>query len=224
MVPSGILVAVLSAAVPCGSDTGCVVGVKVGSAELRLRVDTGADITTITKAAASRTDLHITNKDPVIRLSGASQDFFGVLKRTNVKVGNRAEKDVMIVIAPGLQVGDVDGLLGMSYLERFRMSIGEELELTPIDADDKDKRGGRGERWWRLIFRQVQSRRAVYERALVNAQKIDAAIESVYGQSQDGDDLTTYTKRLRDFMRDYEHRLQNHASRFSVPRAWRGKR
>ena len=224
IVSSAMLIASFASAVPCGSDDGCVVDVEVGSATLRLRVDTGADITTITDGAASRAGLRVRRQDPLLILSGASQDFLGVLKRTTMEVDGHPEKDVMIVVAPHLQVADVDGLLGMSYLERFRVTVGEDLELTPVDANDSNRHDGRGEQWWRLVFKTVRTRRVQYERALADAKKADAAIESIYGRSFDGENLTTYTQRLHDFMRDYEKRLQNYASRFSVPRAWRSKR
>ena len=201
-----------------------MVDVKVNGTTLRLKVDTGADITALTARAAQRAGIRLGAKDPVIILSGASQDFYGSLTRTSVQVGKHPEKEVMVVVAPGLQVGRVDGLLGMSYLERFRMSVGDELELTPIDDGAKDRRGGRGERWWRLIFRKVKTRRALYERALGAAKKVDAEIEAQFGRSLSGENLESYIRKLRDFMRDYEHRLQNQASRFSVPRPWRGGR
>ena len=222
MFQAALLVAIsFPAAVPCGSGVGCTVDAVVNRTKLRLKVDTGADITVLTAKAARRAGLRFSKDGPLVVLSGASQQFTGALARADIKVGDFLEKDTLLVIAPALNVGDFDGLLGMSYLERFRVTVGNELDLTPIDAADVERRGGRGERWWRLIFRQVQGRTAAYERALAGAKKIDEEEQREFGTALSGETYSAFVRKLRDFMRTYEQRLHNEAARHSVPRAWR---
>ena len=216
-----LVTASFGAAVPCGSGVGCTVDAEVAGGRLELKVDTGADITVLTDKAARRAGLRVTKDDPVVILSGASQKFAGILARADVRVGDHLEKDTLVVVAPGLKVGSVDGLLGMSFLERFRVTVADALELTPIDAGDVDRRGGRGERWWRLVFSKVRGRRAEYERALVSAQQLDREMERQFGVATSGQTLSARVRKLRDFMQAYERRLYNKAARHSVPRPWR---
>jgi hypothetical protein len=99
--------------------------------------------------------------------------------------------------------------------------MGRQLELEPIDANDREKKGGRGPTWWKLRFRQVDARLRAYESLLGRAKALDRQVEAQFGTSASGDDLEDMMKRLRDFMEAEQTKLRTQAARAAVPLEWR---
>ena len=122
---SPLLLAVLAAPVPCKGEAGrCVVEVQINGSRLRLLVDSGADITVLTGGAGSRAGISADRDAPVISTRGVGGNAPAVLGRAKIKVGDQEESSVLLAVMPSLALGDIDGLLGMSFLERFRFSVG----------------------------------------------------------------------------------------------------
>lgn len=211
-----------TAQVPCvRSGTRCAVPVQVGYGRLRLVVDTGADVTMLGGAAAARAGLRVGPQTPKIRLRGINGTSWASLHRATVRVGQHEEKDVLIAVDPKYRARD-DGLLGMSFMERFRVRLdGGRAHFEPIDARARERRGGRGRRWWRLRFRSNQKRLRRYERLLPRAEAYDRTVEAQFGVASDGENVTSMLKRLRAFQTEEAEKLRNDAARHSVPLDWR---
>ncbi len=207
-------------AITCqGNDPSCIVPVKVGSAKLKMIVDTGADVTMMTLAAAKKARIRIDSDVPIIVVQGVNSASSALLVRSEVEVDKQKEKDVLLIISPEYKSREADGLLGMSFLERFRYNMGGgKLELTPIDKDDKPKRGGHGKSWWKLRFKKNTDRLRLYERVLPHARKRDSQVVGyIPGELTESDRI----ERLRKFSEKMLDELRIEAARYGVPHEWR---
>jgi clan AA aspartic protease (TIGR02281 family) len=126
-----------------------------GTVPARLLLDTGAEFTVLSTAAARRLALNLSNA-AVIPLRSASGIFFApMLKVPSIAVGEATVADVEVIVhdaTPGL-----DGLLGMSFLDNFLVTIStstERLVLTPLaDEAETEWYGGHPKDWWIRKFR-----------------------------------------------------------------------
>ncbi len=224
MLSLGLNLAILmAAAVPCkGSGGSCVVKVKVGRATLPMVYDTGADMTVLSGAAARRAGIRFGSDSPKILTRGVGGTKWAYLARATVQVGAHKEEDVLLAVIPDLRIGRGGGLLGMTFLERFKVSLGfEELELIPVDRGQNPRKNGRGQRWWQVRFRTNQRRLARYAASLKRAKKADREIESMYGKDPDGKNMEQQVRALQRFMEEEANKLRNEAGRHSVPHEWR---
>ena len=206
-------------AVPCvGDGAGCSVDVRVGSASMRMVVDTGADLTILSRKAARRAGIRLDRESPLIFIRGVNGMSVAALASVKIRVGTFEEQDVLVAVVPEL---GMDGLLGMTFLERFKFGFGgRSLELEPPDKDE-EKRGGHGPSWWSLRFKENRERLARYEQMLPAAKDVDESIAGEIGTSPDEITLTEITNRLRNFTQEETDRLSTEAARASVPNEWR---
>jgi clan AA aspartic protease (TIGR02281 family) len=171
----------------------------------RLVVDTGATFTVIPMAAAKQLSLDLDNA-AVIPLRSVSGTFLAPLtKVTSLSVGTATVRDVEVVvydIAPGGEVG----LLGMSFLGDFQVTINAEKKamiLTDLAGHAGEALyGGRPEDWWRRKFRYYRRQIELLE-AYFKEQGSPQAI-----------------KTLRYFQAELDT-LDRQATQAAVPRQWR---
>ena len=125
----------------------------------RLVLDTGAELTVLSTAVARSLALNL--KDAaVLPLRSASGVFFApVMKVQSITVGDAVVYDVEVIVhdaTPGL-----DGLLGMSFLDNFSVTISgsdHKLILTPLTGDPHaELYGGHPQDWWVRKFRFYRS-------------------------------------------------------------------
>jgi clan AA aspartic protease (TIGR02281 family) len=175
-----------------------------GTVRTRLLLDTGAEFTVLSTAAARRLALNL-GSAAVIPLRSASGIFFApMLKVQSIAVGDAAAYDVEVIVhdaTPGL-----DGLLGMSFLDNFLVTISpgdERLMLTPFtDSVDAELYGGHPKDWWIRKFRFYRTQ-----------------IESLKGYFG-GRYALELERTLRYFRAELEA-LERQASQAGVPRRWR---
>ena len=126
-----------------------------GTVRTRLLLDTGAEFTVLSTAAARRLAVNLGDA-AIIPLRSASGIFFApMIKVPSITVGEAAASDVEVIVhdaTPGL-----DGLLGMSFLDNFLVTISTSnarLVLTPLtDSVDTELYGGHPKDWWIRKFR-----------------------------------------------------------------------
>jgi clan AA aspartic protease (TIGR02281 family) len=223
MLHAAILWSLLVPSIPCtnAGSPGCVVEVRVAGSAIPLQVDSGADITMLSAKAARRAGIRWDASSPMIVMSGVAGRTAAVLARVKVEVGGDKEESVLIAIAP-VNLGRAEGLLGMSFLERFRWSLDRgELKLTPIDQGENPRPGGRGRSWWSLRFQQTARRLETYQRAVSAAKELDKQAESEIGVDPSGIDTQELMKRLKRMGEEEIEDLNNSAARASVPLEWR---
>jgi clan AA aspartic protease (TIGR02281 family) len=175
-----------------------------GTLRTRLLLDTGAEFTVLSTAAARHLALNLGNA-AVIPLRSASGVFFAsMIKVPSIAVGDAVAYDVEVVVhdaTPGL-----DGLLGMSFLDNFLVTIStsdEKLMLTPLpDSMDAELYGGHSKDWWIRKFRFYR-----------------AQIESLKGYF--GNRYMLEMERSLRYFRAELEALERQASQAGVPRRWR---
>jgi len=175
-----------------------------GTVRTRLLLDTGAEFTVLSTAAARRLALNL-GSAAVIPLRSASGVFFApIIKVQSMTVGEATAYDVEVIVhdaTPGL-----DGLLGMSFLDNFLVTIStsdERLILTPLtDSMDAEVYGGHPKDWWIRKFRFYRTQ-----------------IESLKGLFG-GRYALEMERTLRYFRAELEA-LEYQASQAGVPRRWR---
>lgn len=175
-----------------------------GAVRTRLLLDTGAEFTVLSTAAARRLALDLGNA-AVIPLRSASGVFFApMIKVQSITVGEASVYDVEVIVhdaTPG-----IDGLLGMSFLDNFLVTISasnERLILTPLtESADAELYGGHPKDWWSRKFRFYRTQ-----------------IESIRGYLG-GRYAPEIERTLRYFRAELET-LDRQASQAGVPRSWR---
>jgi clan AA aspartic protease (TIGR02281 family) len=175
------------------------------SLKSRLVVDTGATFTVIPMAAAQQLSLDLDNA-AVIPLRSVSGTFLAPLTKVkSLRVGDATVRDVEVVvydIAPGGGVG----LLGMSFLGDFQVTINAEKKamiLTDLTGSAGEALyGGRPEDWWRRKFRYYRRQIEMLE-AYFKEQASPKA-----------------PKTLRYFQAELDT-LDRQATQAAVPRQWR---
>jgi clan AA aspartic protease (TIGR02281 family) len=175
-----------------------------GTVRTRLLLDTGAEFTVLSTAAARRLALNL-GSAAVIPLRSASGIFFApMLKVPSIAVGEAVAYDVEVIVhdaTPGL-----DGLLGMSFLDNFLVTIStsdERLILAPLtDSMDAERYDGHPKDWWIRKFRFYRTQ-----------------IETLKGYS--GSRYALEMERTLRYFRAELEALERQASQAGVPRRWR---
>lgn len=175
-----------------------------GTVRTRLLLDTGAEFTVLSTAAARRLALNL-GSAAVIPLRSASGVFFApMLKVQSIAVGDAVAYDVEVIVhdaTPGL-----DGLLGMSFLDNFLVTIStsdERLILAPLtDSMDTERYDGHPKDWWIRKFRFYRTQ-----------------IETLKGYS--GSRYALEMERTLRYFRAELEALERQASQAGVPRRWR---
>jgi clan AA aspartic protease (TIGR02281 family) len=196
----------LSYAVPLRRDGNAMLvdALVSGAVRTRLLLDTGAEFTVLSTAAARRLALDLGNA-AVIPLRSASGVFFApIIKVQSITVGDAAVYDVEVIVhdaTPGL-----DGLLGMSFLDNFLVTISmsnEKLILTPVTENaDTELYGGHPKDWWSRKFRFYRTQ-----------------MESLKGYL--GSRYAPEVERTLRYFRTELETLDHQASQAGVPRGWR---
>jgi clan AA aspartic protease (TIGR02281 family) len=175
-----------------------------GTMRAHFLLDTGAEFTVLSTAAARSLALDVRNA-AVIPLRSASGVFFAPLTKVqSITVGDAAVYDVEVIVhdaTPGL-----DGLLGMSFLDHFSVTIcgsDARLILTPLtESADTEMYGGHPKDWWVRKFR--------FYRNQIDSVKRYMGIRYA----------PEFERTLRYFRTELET-LDRQASQAGVPRRWR---
>jgi len=176
-----------------------------GFVRVPLVVDTGAAFTVIATASARRLGLDL-KRAAVIPMQSVSGPFLARLTKVrSLSVGGATVDDVEVIVhdtSPGENVG----LLGMSFLDNFQVTISaasNTMRLTPLHQDaHAELVGGKPADWWRRKFRFYRQQLAQIE---------------AYVASNPMPELA----QTRRYFRAELASLERRASRAAVPRKWR---
>jgi clan AA aspartic protease (TIGR02281 family) len=176
-----------------------------GFVQTPLVVDTGAAFTVISTASARRLGLDL-QRAAVIPMQSVSGSFLARLTKVqSISVGDATVDDVEVIVHD-MSPGENVGLLGMSFLDSFQVTISaasQVLRLTPLHQDANSAWfGGKPEDWWKRKFRFYRQQLA----------QIDA-----YLASKPVPEL----EQTRRYFRAELASLERRASRAAVPRKWR---
>jgi clan AA aspartic protease (TIGR02281 family) len=130
-----------------------------GTMHAHLLLDTGAELTVLSTAIARTLALNLRDA-AIMPLRSASGMFFApMVKVQSITVGDAVVHDIEVIVhdaTPGL-----DGLLGMSFLDNFLVTISgsdHRLILTPLtESPHAELYGGHPQGWWVRKFRFYRS-------------------------------------------------------------------
>jgi clan AA aspartic protease (TIGR02281 family) len=176
-----------------------------GVLKLSLMVDTGASLTLLSTATAKRLALNLEDTT-VLPLRSVSGIFLAPLTKLNsLAVGNATVRDVDVVVYD-MSSGTEDGLLGMSFLDNFQVTIDAtkgQMTLSPLSAAPGEALyDDRPEEWWRRKFRYFRQQIALLDD---------------YLRQHASPKLT----RTRQYFQAELEALERKASLAAVPRQWR---
>jgi len=175
-------------------------------------VDTGASFTLINKATAQELGISEDENTPYIRAASVSGIISAPLVTLrSVRVGDAEVENVETLVYPMMAGGD--GLLGNSFLNKFRVSIdsmnGKMMLHSMKGTPSPDRPGGYGRDYWVGQFR-------FYNGNLEQLRNQKAKIE---GKGASGE-LVRVNNAIRYFENQLSE-LERKASFAGVPRNWR---
>jgi clan AA aspartic protease (TIGR02281 family) len=178
------------------------------SLKARLLVDTGATDTVISQQLAQQLRLDPRDADimPVSTANGVV--LVPVTKVQSMSVGGATAHDVDVSVH---DVGLPGGLLGMSFLDNFQVSInvteGKMVLTTLAAVPGETPFRGRPEDWWRSRFR-------FYRQAI-------AGIETYLKDKKPAPPLRARLEKSLGFLQQKLAALERQATLAAVPRQWR---
>src|SRR4030042_6534582 len=175
-------------------------------------IDTGASFTLINRQTARELGITIDETTPFIQIASVSDIISTPLVTLgSIRVGDAEVENIEILIYP--MVGGVDGLLGNSFLNKFKVeidSVNSKMTLYPMKGiPSPEYPGGYNKDYWVGQFR-------FYHKNLEDLKRLKTKIESQGARGE----LT----RVNNAIRYFEHQLselERKASFAGVPRNWR---
>ena len=118
-----------------------VVEARLLSGTLRLLVDTGASITTLTPAAARRLNLRYDLGRSISLATAGGLVSAPVIEVSDFMVGGAAVDRLQVGILPLVGDNGFDGLLGMNFLQQFASSINQQDGLLHLQNKRQPAKG-----------------------------------------------------------------------------------
>ena len=173
-------------------------------------VDTGASMVTLSVKAAKDLGLEYGPDSPRMPFTTAGgQVWMPVVLLNSVKVGDAEVKDVEASISD--EMGDLDGLLGMSFLNDFRVEMDRsrsQMVLKSLHERGEVVWDSKPESWWRAKFQYYNERVSEYRQQAVRLQVSNP-------------DQTRLLNRLALFYENIKSKFNDRANRFGVPERFR---
>ncbi len=175
-----------------------------------LMVDTGASLVTISDKLANRLGYRTNSKSAQIPFTTAGgMVWMPMLALDTVKVG-QAQVD-LVEASVNDQLGDIDGLLGMSFLGDYRVEMDtsrSQMILRPLGNPGDQKWGGKSALWWKSRYSGYANKIKDFK---WEAKRMDAT----------GHPKAANIRKMVAFYKDLHHKLDRSASRAGVPKLLR---
>ena len=172
----------------------------------KLMVDTGASLVTLSDKVAKKLGFRSNSQSPKMQFTTAGGVvWMPMMALKTLGVGEANENWVEASVND--QMGDLDGLLGMSFLGDYRVEMDKarsQMILKPLGNPNDTRWGGRSALWWKGRFSGY-------------SQKIKGFQYEATSMRQAGHPKTVNIEKMVDFYKDLHHRLDLVASRVGVP-------
>jgi clan AA aspartic protease (TIGR02281 family) len=171
-----------------------------------LMVDTGASLLTISDKVAKRMGVRFGSDSPQIPFTTAGGVvWMPMLAVDNLKVGGASGEWVEASISD--QLGELDGLLGMSFLGDYRVEMDKarsQMTLRPLGDPGDPEWDGKSALWWKSRFSGY-------------VQKINGFKSEAQTMEASGHPMAASIDKMVDFYEDLHGKLDMAASRAGVP-------
>jgi clan AA aspartic protease (TIGR02281 family) len=192
--------------IPSGGGNFLVEVVLNNRVKALLMVDTGASLLTISDKVARRMGVRFGSDSPQIPFTTAGGVvWMPMLAVDNLQVGGTNADLVEASISD--QLGELDGLLGMSFLGDFRVEMDKarsQMILRPLGNPGDLEWDGKSALWWKSRFSGY-------------AQKISGFKSEAQTMEQAGHPMASSIEKMVAFYEDLHGKLEMAASRAGVP-------
>lgn len=175
-----------------------------------LMVDTGASLVTISEKIAKKLGYRTSAQSAQIPFTTAGGTvWMPMIALNSVSVGD-AQVD-LVEASVNDHMGDMDGLLGMSFLGDYRVEMDtarSQMILRPLGDPDEKKWNGKSALWWKTRYSGYTDKIKNFE---LEAKKMDMARHP----------KTTNIKKMVAFYKDLHQKLDRSATRAGVPKMLR---
>jgi clan AA aspartic protease (TIGR02281 family) len=182
-----------------------------GSIKANLIVDTGATMVVLSDELGRRLGIHANSNLPTIGMSTAGGKVEAPLfVLDSLKLGSAEVFNVETTTNP--YMGDMDGLLGMSFLGEFKVEMDRqkwEMTLKPLGAPEDELWEGKNQTWWKKKYENyADNLRGLYRAARhvrgdeKKSQKIEQLIAH-YEKLHKGLELRANRANLPNVFRSY---------------------
>ncbi len=171
-----------------------------------LMVDTGASLLTISDKVAKRMGARFGSQSPQIPFTTAGGVvWMPMLAVDTLKVGGARGKWVEASVSD--QLGELDGLLGMSFLGDYRVEMDRarsQMILRPLGDPGDPEWDGKSALWWKSRFSDY-------------SQKINGFKSETRTMRASGHPMSASIEKMVAFYEDLHSKLDKAASRAGVP-------
>lgn len=180
-------------------------------AHARLILDTGASMTSLSRAVAAAAGIQVTDKNVQLPMQTANGITMApMVKLNSLRLGEVIINDLDVVLLNNWPDGEVAGLLGMNVLNRFHWQIDatrSRLVLKPgQQPSEKEAYGGYEREWWAGQFRFLRASLDHWQNRLAKAEDPGEAADIKASMEKLEMQLDTLTRE---------------ANRAGVPATWR---
>ncbi len=177
-----------------------------GRGKARLLLDTGASMITLNRSVARRLGLDVLSAPKIPFSTAGGKVEMPLVALDLVDVSGASARLVETAINP-MDMGGIDGLLGMSFLSNFKFEIDQihsRLVLRPLSDKGEFLYGDRPGDWWKLRFDYV-------------TQRIQQSSANAHALSSQGNQEARNAKKLAAYYKRLYRKLEQRAFRVGVP-------
>ncbi len=171
-----------------------------------LMVDTGASLVTISEKIAKKLGYRTGSKSAAIPFSTAGgMVWMPMLALKTVRVGDA--KGELVEASVNNKMGDMDGLLGMSFLGDYRVEMDtarSQMILKPLGESNDPQWGGKSALWWKTRYSGYVTKIKNFE---LEAKKMELTRHP----------KAANIKKMVAFYKDLHKKLDKSADRAGVP-------
>ena len=173
-------------------------------------VDTGAPGLLISSKLAKKLGLFGNDEGMVLTRAGGIGGSTPAIRTfiDKVQVGGAKDSFIPATITPSMSPS-WEGLIGMDFMSKYSFKIDSVKQVIVFEelSPDPNSPGGHNERWWRGLFKELQSLRAAWKTHALQGKGNNQQKEFGGRQEKEADKLLS--------------RLDRYASEHSVPQSWR---
>ncbi len=180
-----------------------------GETKARLMVDTGASMVTLSRSLAKELGLLTPDMPEIPFTTAGGIVWMPLVALDSLSVGEAQAPNVEASITDDM--GDLDGLLGMSFLGDYRVEMDQvsaRMILKPLGQPGEQFWDGKPASWWENRFSEYDTRIKSFRIEAINFMR-------------SGHPKAKKLMKMVDFYRELRHELDLRASRAGVPQKLR---
>jgi clan AA aspartic protease (TIGR02281 family) len=180
------------------------------SVTVPMLIDTGAPGLLISPKVAKQLGVYENEEGKVATNTGGIGGSVPAVRTfiDRVQVGGAKDSFIPAYVVPSVSPA-WEGLIGMDFMSKYSFKIDSVKQVVVFEeiAPDPNSLGGRNERWWRGLFKELHFLRAAWKSHASQGARSQQEYQFAVRQMKEADKLLS--------------RFDRHASENSVPQSWR---